>query len=86
MPGIKKKRFFQKEPFSFNNTEIDCEKKQFKESIKDKGERDHEESSYEVMVNEFERVLTKYGFEPKDAKASAGCLHRTPWLVYILTD
>mgnify|MGYP000054945091 CR=1 FL=1 len=26
---------------------------------------------YEVMVNEFERVLTKYGFEPKDAKASA---------------
>nr|WP_207665641.1 hypothetical protein [Clostridium sp. TM06-18] len=45
MPGIKKKRFFQKEPFSFNNTEIDCEKKQFKESIKDKGERDHEESS-----------------------------------------
>ena len=26
---------------------------------------------YEVMVNEFERVLTKYGFEPNDAKASA---------------
>ena len=26
MPCIKKKRFFQKEPFSFNNTEIDCKK------------------------------------------------------------
>ncbi len=41
---------------------------------------------YEVMVNEFERVLTKYGFEPKDAKASASCLHRILWLVYILMD
>ena len=40
---------------------------------------------YEVMVNEFERVLTKYGFEPKDAKASAE-LHRILWLVYILMD
>ena len=41
---------------------------------------------YEVMVNEFERVLTKYGFEPKDAKASAELLHRILWLVYILMD
>ena len=26
---------------------------------------------YEVMVNEFERLLTKYGIEPNDAKPSA---------------
>jgi len=34
MPGIKKKRFFQKEPFSFNNTEIDCEKKAIQRKYK----------------------------------------------------
>lgn len=41
---------------------------------------------YEVMVNEFERVINKVWFEPKDAKASAELFAQNSMAVYILTD
>lgn len=40
---------------------------------------------YEVMVNEFERVLKKYGFNEKNAKDAAQILHRILWPVCIPT-
>ena len=41
---------------------------------------------YEVMVNEFERVLTKYVLSQRMQRLLQSCLHRILWLVYILMD
>ena len=41
---------------------------------------------YDVMVQEFARVLEKKGFTHEDAENAAIISHRTVWLVYTPTD
>ena len=41
---------------------------------------------YDVMVQEFARVLEKKGFTHEDAENAESFSHRTVWLVYTPTD
>ena len=41
---------------------------------------------YDVMVQEFARVLEKKGFTHEDARMRQSFSHRTVWLVYTPTD